>query len=350
MPYIRANETERVTAPGRRVLVTGASGFVGGHIVRKLQADGYVVRAMVRKSSNLDLIRDAVTETFEGDLTVAESLENCCDNVDAVIHSACAVASTFDAGRSAEAEFMRVNRDGTANLAREAAKHPGLRMVHISSTAAMGTPEKSVVNEDSPCNPTTPYQRSKRAGELELLKLHEEHELNVVIIRPCVIAGEGKDRSELLSLFKMVRRGLLPYIGYNMDLQKPMIMIDDLAQACIAGIEKGTSGQIYLVHSDGQHTMREILKVAGDLTGSSRTHINIPIPVARLAALVCATAGKLAPDWNPPITQRRIDLFIKNRDIDITKARRELDFQPKFQNLEEMLGRTYRYYRDKGLV
>ncbi len=324
--------------------MTGATGFVGRHIVAHLRDAGFRVRALVRESSDLSPIRSSIDEFVVGDLGDPHSLEGCCDGVDAVIHSACAVAGTFDSGRAAESEFMRVNRDGTVNLATEVLRHEGLRIVHVSSTAAMGTPQSPIVDENSPCNPRAPYQRSKRAAELELLRLHEDHGLNVVIVRPCVVAGRGKDFSELRTLYKLVRRGVFPFIGTNLHVQKPLIHVDDLVQALVLATDKGQAGGVYLVHSGARHTFGEILEVAGEIAGVRRTHFHVPLALARAAAVAFGAIGRFAPDWNPPITDDRIQLFLTDRRIDISRAVEDLGYAPQRQTTRAVLEDPFRYY------
>ncbi len=333
----------------KRLLVTGATGFLGRHVVAAAKAAGWIVRVLARPTSNLGPIAGLYDEVHTGDVTDAASLRGSCEGVTAVVHCACAVASTFDAGRAADAAFMAVNAEGTANLADEVMKVPGLRFVQVSSTAAMGAPQTAVVGPDSPCQPKTPYQRSKRAAELLLLE-RAERGLNVVIVRTCVIAGPGKERSELLKMFKLVKAGLFPFLGNNLDIQKPLIDVDDVVQALLLATERGTGGGIYLVTSGGRHTMREILEVAQSLTGGPRTHVAIPVAAARLAARAFKQAGRFLPDWNVPITDERIDLFLADRQIDISRAERELGYAPKHQSVEEMLGATYRYYRQRGMI
>ncbi len=334
----------------KTALVTGATGFVGSHIARVLVERGINVRALVRATSNtaaLEALPGDLVELVRGDLTVPASLEGICDGVDAVLHSACAVKGTFDASDHALDDFLRVNRDGTMNLAREVAKREGLRLVHVSSTAAMGTPVSVHIDEQSPCNPVAPYQVSKREAELALLEMAKEG-LDVVMLRPCVVAGPGKAGGELLKLFRMVRKGRLPYIGRNYDVEKPMIMIDDLVEAVILAADAGRSGEIYFIHSDGHHTMGEIIAAAGRVTGAKRTHFVVPVPAARLIAHGFRVVSRFKPDWNPPLTPERIDLFLADRKIDISKARRELGYNPKHQNLDEMLGSTHRWYLSQG--
>jgi nucleoside-diphosphate-sugar epimerase len=230
-----------------RVLLTGATGFVGGHVAASLVREGVALRLLVRPTSDLDRLRpgvrraleaeDGSVELFEGDLTVPESLEGICEGVDALIHCACAVKGTFDESRRSREIFQRVNVEGTQNLARRAAD-TGLRMVHLSSTAAMGPVTDREVDETTECVPVAPYQVSKRQAELALLDLHEQQGLDVVILRPCLILGPGKDGGEPLQLFNLARWGLFPKIGGEMSQTKPLIDVRDVAQACTAALAR----------------------------------------------------------------------------------------------------------------
>lgn len=344
--------TETRSPRSRRplALVTGATGFVGRHLVKGLRDDGWRVRALVRDPARLGEIANLVEDVHRGDLTDPSTLEGCCDGVRAVFHAACAVAGTFDSGRDAVEAFLGVNRDGTTHLANEVLKHDGLRMVHVSSTAAMGSPGASLVNEDTPCNPTTPYQVSKRAAELALLELHETRGLNVVIVRPCVVAGEGKENSEFLKMFRLVQRNAFPLIGGRLDLHKPIIAVEDLVAALLLAARHGTSGRTYLVHDDGDHTLGEMLEVCAELTGAHRGYVKVPMLLGRVAAEVFELGKRVAPNWNPPMTRGRLDLFVTDRRIDISRARAELGYAPQHQDLREMLGRTFDDFVRRGLL
>ena len=129
-----------------------------------------------------------------------------------------------------------------------------------------------------------------------------------------------------------------------------MIMVDDLVDAIILAVDKGGPGEIYLLHSDGHHTLGEILAAAKRVVGARRSHIPVPLPVAKLAALGFSVLNRLRPSWNPPLTPERVALFVSDRKIDISKARRELGFVPKIQDLDVMLGRTYQGYVEDGQI
>lgn len=349
------------TAP---IVLSGATGFVGGHVAEFLLAHGTPLRLLVRPSSDPGRLpqtiqralaaADGRVELFEGDLTQPTSLTGIFDNhghgrPEGLVHCACAVKGTFDESRASEEVFFRVNVDGARNLAALAAQ-AGVRMVHLSSTAAMGPVKAAIVDETTPCTPLAAYQRSKRDAELALLELHESHKLDVVILRPCLILGPGKVGGEPLKLFKLVQRGMFPRIGGASQQTKPLIDVRDVAQACLLALRAGRSGEIYLIHSDGAHSLDEILEVCRRLTGARRSGVSIPVWPVRAAAYGFELLAHHLAQFNPPITPGRLDLFLSDRRISIVKARRELGFEPVHQDLYDMLGRTFLgYVRDGQL-
>ncbi len=332
------------------VLITGVTGFVGAHIAQRLVREGEQVRALVRDEGRarrrLGVLADSLTLQV-GDLTKPASLRGACDGVDSVIHAAIANMHTFAAGRGDDARFLAVNAEGSVALARELLRAGGGRFVHTSSTASMGTPDGEVASEATPCKPLTPYQVSKRRAEEALLELHERDGLDVVIVRPCLVAGPGKDGGELLSLFKMCRRGLVPIFGGKTQMRKPLIDVRDLVSALLLARTRGRSGEIYLVHSDGDHTLGEILEVCGRLVGTTRPALRIPMPVARLASAATTPLARLV-GISPPLSPERLALYLTSRHIDISKARSELGYEPAHQDLYDLLGSTYLHYVRTG--
>jgi len=335
---------------GRRVLVTGATGFIGQHAVGALLRTGRVwIRILARSGDRVREVFGPAADSIDvrlGDVDDPGALAGLCDGVDVVIHTAGALPDAFG-GAAPAGEFTRVNLLGTEHLADEALRAGVRRLVHVSSTASMGTPRESAVDENTPCRPVSDYQVSKHASEQSLLRLQRKRGLEVVILRPCLVAGEGKRGGELLKLFRLCRRGIFPLIGGRLDIEKPLVAVDDVVQALLLGSTRGPAGAIYLVHSGGSHTIGGFLEEAGRLIGKSRPYISIPLPAARSAARVGTwLSGRLKRQL--PLTQERLDLFLLDRHIDITKARAELGYRPQHQDLGEMLGRTHRYYIATG--
>jgi nucleoside-diphosphate-sugar epimerase len=321
----------------RSALVTGATGFIGRHLVRRLRADGWRVRALLRGDPASVSIEEDV-EAVAGDLTRPSSLQGAASGVDAVFHAACATASTFASDREAERLFLRINRDGTEAIAREAARARA-RLVHISSTAAMGLGDgREVVDEGTACNPISPYGRSKLAAEQVVGELVRDEGLEAVMVRPCMVAGPGKRGGEVRNLIRMAGLGLVPLVRGSEDAIKPIVYVEDVVSALVLAFEKGTPGGVYLVTDGEAHTVREIIEAAGRVAGRRRPALPVPSLPLDAAAAIFEGVRKRIPSFNPPITRGRLELLRASRRFRIDRARRDLGYEPAWTDVEEMLG------------
>jgi nucleoside-diphosphate-sugar epimerase len=334
----------------RRVLVTGATGFVGRHLVQALRASGHSCVRILTRSAVLAQAAfgplDASLEVRTGDLLDPGSLVGLCDGVEVVFHVAGAGLSPGNMPRTAGG-YHRVNVEGTAALAAEAAASGVARLVYVSSTGAMGAAAEPLITESTPCRPASPYQRSKRAAEERLLELHRRSALGVVIVRPCLITGEGKRGGELLRLFRLCRAGLFPVIGRALEAEKPLVWVEDVVQALMQAAVRGRPGEIYLVHSGSRYTLGEILRAAGELVGNPRPYRRVPLGLARAASRLTTPLARLL-GRRPPLSPKRLELFVADRHIEIRKATEELGYRPALQDLREMLGRTCASYVRTG--
>lgn len=334
---------------GRDVLVTGATGFVGRHLVRTLAETSGARMRLVSRSAAPDVPAAAARERscfVQADLIDPEAPILLCDGIDTVFHAAAVMPGQPGKPPSLE-DYRRVNVDATLRLAAAAARAGVRRFVFVSSTAAMGAPALPVVDETTPCRPSSPYEVTKRLAEEGLLELGRQSGLEVAIVRPCLIAGEGQHGGVLLKLFKLARKGMFPVFGGRLDVQKPLVDVEDVARALMLAAVAGPTGEIYLVTSGVRHTLGEMLAVAGRLTGNPRPYRSIPLPLARAAALATTPLARLL-GREPPLSPERLDLFLADRAIDIGKARRELGYSPVLRDLASMLGRTYAWYGMTG--
>jgi nucleoside-diphosphate-sugar epimerase len=334
---------------GRRVLITRASGFVGRHLVRTLAEESSTeLRLLVRSGSVADLPAPARgrSELVTGDLRSAASLADICSGVDTVVHAA-ALQPDQPQSKPSLGDMRKVNVDATLRLAMQAAAAGVRRFAFVPSTAAMGAPDPPTVDETTQCRPASPYEVTKRLAEEGLLELGPRTGLEVIIVRPCLIAGEGQRGGVLLKMFKLCRLGLFPVFGGRLEVQKPLVDVEDVAHALILATTQGGPRQVYLVTSGVRHRLGEMLAIAGSLVGRPRPYLNLPLPVARLAARVTTPLAQLA-GRPPPLSPERLDLFLADRAIDIGKARRELGYRPHFRDLRSMLTRTYAWYGLSG--
>jgi nucleoside-diphosphate-sugar epimerase len=320
----------------RTALVTGATGFIGRHLTRRLLDGGWDVKALIRGDRSPRYLAEGV-KTVVGDLTRPSSLKGAVTGCDVVFHTACAAAGTFAADRDAEMLFMRVNRDGTEAIGREAAAARA-RFIHLSSTAAMGLGHGSgPVDEETPENPISPYGRSKLQAEHALRKLRDGDGLDAVVLRPCMTAGPGKRGGEIRKLVKMAGLGLIPVIGGSEDAIKPIVYVDDLVDAMLLAFEKGTAGRTYLIHDGARHTLMEIVEAAGRVAGNKRPFVRFPARAMRWTASSFDAIHQHFARFNPPLSVARLEMLEASREISIDRAKRELGYGPRWTDVEEML-------------
>ncbi len=242
-----------------RVLLTGGSGFVGGHIARALAASGHELRLLVRPTSDTSFVDDLTFESSIGDLGWPESLRSACSGMDAVVHSA-AILRAAD-----KREFMRANREGTKHLALAAAESGVQRFVNISSLAAQGPSHDGVAESaETLPHPVSAYGRSKLEAERVLEEFGER--IDVVHLRPPLVYGPGD--TGLLAFFWMARRGFAVRLGDGSRLVDA-IYGPDLADAVAALLEVGRPAEPCYYVSDplGPYSWNDLLSALSDVAG-----------------------------------------------------------------------------------
>lgn len=323
-----------------RVLVTGASGFLGGHVAEALSARGDRVRAMVRKTSNrkhLGTLKDV--ELFEGSVEQVERVREAVDGVDAIVHCAGIVkARNID-------EFFAVNVGGTSNLV-EAARQRGKaikRFVHVSSLEACGpSADGGPVPADQE-NPVTAYGRSKLAAEKVVLSA--QHDMPVVILRPAAIYGPRD--VEILDAFKSVKRGLFPVINGGRS-KTIWIYASDCAEACVRAIDANVpSGRVYFVDDGcGAIDMGTMFSDFERALGKKAVRARLPMPVLMTVARGVEAFGRLT---NRPVmlTREKAQMLVQDWVCSSEATRKELGWEPKVP-WNEGVPRAVEWYRANG--
>ena len=325
-----------------KVLVTGATGFTGGHLARWLAARGDQVWALVRdKARASDLASDGIA-LVEGDLTARDSLDLAVAGVDVVYN----IAALYRQAGLPERTYHTVNADAVGWLIEAAARAGVQRVVHCSTVGVHGDIEHPPAGEDAPLRPGDVYQVTKVAGERIARETASRTGVELVIARPSGIYGAGDRR--LLKLFRGVARRRFVVLGDG-KIFYHLTHIDDLVEGFrLAGTVPQAAGRTYILAGGDVTTLDELVATIASEAGVAPIGIHLPVWPFWLAGAACEAV--CAPfGLEPPIYRRRVDFFTKSRAFDISRARRELGFAPAV-DLRTGIRRTLAWYRDAGWI
>jgi len=323
------------------ILVTGASGFLGSHVVEALAKSGRDVVALVRASSNTRFLETLPNVRLaRGSVEDRASVQAAMAGVTGVVH-----AAGLTKART-HAEFMHVNTEGTENVA-EAAVESGTvtRFVLVSSAAVAGpsSADGTPVRVGMETAPVTAYGRSKLAAERSVLAAKSLHS---VIVRPTVIYGPRD--AEILVFFKAVNSGILPLTN-PLGALTSMIYATDCAQACVRALDADVpSGSTYFIEDGAPISFGEMITQIEAALGK-KAWLRVPLPkrLTQAAAIATEAYGRFA---NTPVMFTRDkcnELQATGWAFDGTTARLELGFQPEV-DFAEGLRRTVQAYREAG--
>lgn len=326
------------TLPPRLALVTGGSGFVGTHLIRRLLADGWRVRALARSTAARASVGALGAEPVDGDLADAGALTRAMDGVEVVFH----IAAHFRFWGPLSL-FRRINVEGTRNVVEAAERAHVRRVVHVSAAAVvMGPPEPMRgVTEDSPSQsmPFAPYATSKAEGEAVLLSANGRRAgFSTVAVRPPFIWGP--DMSALDHMVETVRAGQFQWVGGGTQALSTC-HVDNLCHALVLAADRGPGGRVWFV-SDGEDTnLKSFLTRLMNTRGVTPGDRTVPFGLAWALAGVMALVWRLLRrPGEPPITRQMLRLIGKDFTVDIRRARDELGYAPVTSPAEGMAHMT----------
>jgi nucleoside-diphosphate-sugar epimerase len=324
------------------VLVTGATGFLGGRLVPRLLVDGAPVRVLARSPEKARPLTDAGAELVVGDITDAAALEPALDGVTVVYH----LAGRLLAPGVPATEYQRTHVEGTKRLLDHCRSSATLeRFVHCSTTGVLGATGERPADETAPIRPTNVYEATKAEAELAVRDAARDG-LPVVIARPGLVYGPGD--LHLLGFFRSVLRRQFRPIGRRPVWLHP-IYIDDLIEGLVRCGERGAAvGECF--HIAGRDPVR-LADLASAIAAAGGTKVpagHIPLPAAQAAAAV----GDRLPARvraSAPLTRSRLEFLTHSRVYDVTKARRVLDFDAE-TDLPTGTRLSMSWYRRQGYL
>ncbi|WP_197702729.1 UDP-glucose 4-epimerase family protein [Sulfuricaulis limicola] len=304
------------TSQDARVLVTGATGFVGRALCQALHRCGYQVRAGLRSAATGadGYCRDRVVV---GDLGPETDWRPAIDGVDAIVHLAARVHVLKERSRNPLAEFRLVNVAATERLARMAAASGVRRLVYVSSVKVNGeqTLESPFTETDAP-KPHDAYGMSKYEAEQALLKIAEEKNLEVVIVRPPLVYGSGVG-GNFLRMMNWINRGFPLPLG-SVPNSRSLIYLGNLVDALLTCVmHPRATGKIYLV-SDGEDVSTpELVRRLAQAMGRHPRLIPFPPALLRIAGLITGNSAE-------------VERLVGSLRVDSSRIRRELQWTPPF--------------------
>lgn len=294
-----------------KLLLTGYSGFVGSNLVEQLQGN-YQLNLLGRKQSNFGNV-------FKHNLDSSSLYSEALENIDVVVHCAARVHIMDDTASDPLNEFRAVNTHGTLNLAKQAALAGVKRFIFLSSIKVNGesTSSKSPYTALDAPKPEDPYGISKAEAEQQLLDLSKQTGMEVVIIRPPLVYGEGV-KANFASLMRFVGKGLpLPFrsIKNNKRSLVSVYNLVDLIKVCIE--HPKAENQVFLASDDHDLSTAEMVALMAKVQGKKNFALPVPVWCFKLA-------GKLLNKSDV------IDRLTGSLQLDITHTKNTLDWQPPY--------------------
>lgn len=327
-----------------KALVTGASGFIGGHVITRLLARGHEVHALVRPTSRLEGFDPARVTLHQGDVTDAVAVAAAMHGMEVVFHFAALIKARDDA------QYEAVNMGGTRHVvAALAGAAPGARLVYCSSLAAGGPMQKGrpISANDRP-QPISAYGRTKLAGETLIRAAMGE--FGWTILRPPPVYGP-RDRDVFL-LFKTLKRGLMPYPGTGAQ-PLPMVHVEDLAHATVLAGERTAAdggpppGRIYYVTDGDLRTFRGVLETIAKVLEVRPLRVGTPVAVMEVLGVLSQAWGRVTGQAVLLTPDKIAEVKAAGWACDDAPVRHELGYKERYR-LEAGLRQTAEWYRSKG--
>jgi len=340
-PEVGGRRVRGTQGVGRRVLVTGANGFIGSHVVDVLEESGDLPVPLLRRGSDArwlppGALDRAVYATLDDGGSLGRAVRGC----DAVLHVAGAVRAR------SEEHFLQVNAGGTRRLLEAVVRAaPGIeRFVLVSSLAAVGpSPDGSPVDEDSSPCPITSYGRSKLEGERVAAQFADR--LPITIVRPPAVYGP-RDRG-ILAFFRCARRGFLPAVGRG-ERRYSLVHGRDLAEGIVlASRHPAAPGRTFFLCEERRYTFDDLLDLFGGAVGRRVRRRTVPVVVARALARLSEALARVRGAV-PALTRQKVeDLRAPDWTCSPRRAREAIGFRASTP-LGPGLRETANWYRDAG--
>ncbi len=326
-----------------KVLITGATGFTGSFLVKKLVNSGAKVVCIARTSSNIRPFQGLNIEWIRGNVYDEDIIEKAVEGVSYIFH----VAAAYREAKIANEEYYNVHVKSTQLLARKALQNNNFkRFIHISTIGVHSHIANPPANEDYPFNPGDIYQKTKADAELWLRDFSQKNGLPVSVVRPCAIFGENDKR--LLKIFRMASKKWFPILGYGKCLYH-LIHVDDLTDfILLTATHPKALGEVFICGNTSPIPLTDMVKIISKVYDVKPKFLRLPAwPFFALGFLFEFLFKPLHIE--PPIYRRRVAFYTKDRAFDTAKMKNVLNYEPKYDN-ETGIEQTAKWYLDQGWI
>jgi len=307
-----------------KVLITGATGLLGGHLIRELRERGEAIRALVLPVENTDRLVEQGVEVVRGDVTDASTLGSAVKEIELIFH----LAGMMGVWRPL-AEYHLVNVTGSENLYKAAQKAGVRRFVHTSSHTVYGLGYGRFLTEKDALRPDPdPYSLTKAEGDRLMRRLMLSSQVETVILRPGTFFGPG-DRLHFGRMAQKVKDGKGLILGRG-DNALPFCYVTDIVQGfLLAAYHENAPGNVYNITNDRPLTQVEMFNAIADAVGGVRPRLHLPYLPIYYGSIVAEKVVAPLTRTKPVVTQLGAMMFGSDNRHSVEKARRELGYEPK---------------------
>ncbi|CAK8723955.1 Nucleoside-diphosphate-sugar epimerase [Candidatus Electrothrix laxa] len=327
---------------GAKVLITGATGFTGVVLARKLAAAGARIHIIARPGSDIGPLKNLDIIWFRGDVYTPSVIKKATYGIEYIFH----LAASFREVQRTDEGYRKVHLTSTKLLASAAKKLPSFkRFIHISTVGVHGhIPSGESADEEYRFSPGDGYQRTKLEGEQWLADFASQNDFPCTIIRPAAIFGPGDGR--LLKFFRMINSGFLPMLGKGNGMYH-LIHVNDLTEIfLLAAISQKTRSEVFIAANNEPISIIDIGKIIAQALNKKMRVVRLPLRPFLLAADICQL---ICAQFNiqPPLYRRRVAFYINNRRFNNKKMKDLLGYHLQYNN-EKGLTETALWYAEQG--
>ena len=329
-----------MTLHGSTALVTGATGFLGSHLVTRLSNDGVLVRALARRPNQDQIINTLPNvDVIMGDITDAQRMKEVTQGVDYVFHVAAVLGGKLN--------FQKViNVDGTTCVTYAAVEANVKRLVHVSSIGYYGFPPPRLITEDTAITKTSsPYNVTKASAEVMLQTIAQTKNLSYSIIRPAMIYG-ARSHAWTQTMFRLAKWNPTPFIGDGSGNAHPIHVDDVVDMMIILATHPNADGHAFNCAPDPAPTWREFLGSYSAMVGH-QNWFSLPKALVKAVAPIAEIGATLFGE--PRAIPQMIDFITSQSTYSMQKAKHLLDWQPCV-SLEDGIQSCLPYLQKKGLL